>query len=61
MDDAAINIGCLINTKIKDSSDMNAINFSNTSNVNFIKTFYIATLSDIKQYKLTNNKINLNQ
>ena len=53
MDNTAINIGCLVNTKIKDSSDMDTINFSNTTNVNFIKTFYIATLSDIKRYKLT--------
>ena len=37
MDDTIINIGCLINIKIKDSSDMNTINFSNTNNVNFIK------------------------
>lgn len=53
MSNTSINLGCVENIKIKDTSDMNTINFNNTTNVNFIKTFYIATTFGANRYKLT--------
>ena len=38
MSNTSINLGCVENIKIKDTSDMNTINFNNTTNVNFITT-----------------------